>query len=101
MTRSAFVLAAGLLMLAGAVGASAPTAPEQPAALKAALEVKTEKNVLYDTIEKEKVYLDLAMPKEGGPYPCIVVFHGGAWIGGSRKDLSIGDKGKDGQVVPS
>lgn len=67
----------------------------------APLEVKTEKNVLYDTIEKEKLYLDLAMPKEGGPYPCVVVLHGGAWVGGSRKDVSAGGKDKDGNPTPS
>lgn len=70
-------------------------APPEP------LEVVTEKNVVYDTIGKDKQYLDLARPKDGGPYPCVVVLHGGAWVGGSRKDVSVGFKDKDGKVGPS
>ncbi len=101
MTRPVIALAVGLLALATLPGAELPlaTAPHPPTATP--LAVKSEKNVLYDTIEKEKLYLDIAMPKAGGPYPCIVLLHGGAWIGGSRKDLSIGDKGKDGKIGPS
>src|SRR5207248_2385827 len=65
------------------------------------LAVKVERAVKYDTIDKTDLYLDIAMPKDGGPYPCVVMFHGGAWRGGSRKDLSVGGKDKDGKLTPS
>jgi acetyl esterase/lipase len=53
----------------------------------------------YATIGSEKLRLDLAAPKGGGPHPCVVLFHGGAWKSGSRRDLSrpgldIGTPGK-------
>ena len=63
--------------------------------------MNVERGVLYDTIDQYKLYLDIAMPKEGGPYPCVVLFHGGAWRGGSRKEISEGYKRKDGRVEPS
>lgn len=52
------------------------------------LPIKVEKDVTYATVDDQKLQFDVAMPKEGGPYPCIVCFHGGAWKFGSRKDLS-------------
>lgn len=94
MTRPRLALAAGLLVLslglgfAPARGADAPKAPTATA-----LAVTTEKNVVYDTIDKQELQLDISAPKEGGPYPCVVLLHGGAWVGGSRKDLSVGGKG--------
>lgn len=98
--------ALGLAALAAAVASADPPAgaePREAPKLGAApdLPVKTEKNVLYDTIDGQKLYLDIAMPKGDGPYPCVVMFHGGAWRGGSRKDLSVGDRTKDGKYVPS
>lgn len=102
MTRLVCALVIGLLAPAVAPGAELPVAPAPHApGPTAPLAVKAEKNVMYDIIEKEKVYLDIAMPKEGGPYPCVVLFHGGAWTGGSRKDLSVGGKGADGKIAPS
>ncbi len=105
MTRRFFALA---VILAGGLGLLIVTTPEvrdlhaQPKTPdEAAPAVKVERDVHYDTIEKEKLYLDLAMPKDGGPYPCVVMFHGGAWVGGSRKDLSSNGKTKDGKAVPS
>ena len=108
MKRLFLAAAFGLAALT-AVIAAPPGAPDLRDAPKAKaaepapdlLPVKVERSVLYDTIDKQKLYLDIAMPKEGGPYPCVVMFHGGAWRGGSRKDISIGDKGKDGKVLPS
>ena len=104
MTRPVLALAVGLLVLAAAPGTDQPPvvpSPPLPKSVPAPRAVTTEKNVVYDTIEKERLYLDVSAPKEGGPYPCIVLLHGGAWVGGSRKDLSVGDKGKDGTVGPS
>lgn len=63
--------------------------------------IKVEKGVVYGTASGEMLYLDIAIPKGDGPFPCLVMFHGGAWTGGSRKDLSTGGKGKDGTTTPS
>jgi acetyl esterase/lipase len=91
-------LAAALGLAAFATGVAAPADAPKAAA---PLAVTVERNVLYDTIDGQKLYLDVARPKDGGPHPCVVVFHGGAWRGGSRRDISVGDKDKDGKVGPS
>jgi acetyl esterase/lipase len=101
LLAAAFGLAAFTTLLA-----ATPEAPDAPKAKAAEatpdpLPVKVERSVLYDTIDKQNLYLDVAVPKEGGPYPCVVLFHGGAWRTGSRKDLSVGDKNKNGKVTPS
>ena len=55
------------------------------------LAVKLINDVVYETIDGEKLMLDIAIPKEGdGPFPLIIGLHGGAWKAGSRKDLSRG-----------
>ncbi|MCI0703347.1 MAG: alpha/beta hydrolase [Planctomycetia bacterium] len=109
MRRFLCVLAFGVALLSSRIGASTEPAPPVPP-LKAdkpntpaprLLEVKLERNIVYDTIDGQKLYLDLAMPKAKGKYPCVVMFHGGAWRTGTRKDLSIGNKGKDGKLLPS
>jgi acetyl esterase/lipase len=93
-----FLLAAvALAALAAIFALPAPAAPPAPPAPQgetkpAPLPVQVEYDVQYDTAGKQKLYLDLAMPKEGGPYPCVVVLHGGAWMLGSRKDLSAGSR---------
>jgi acetyl esterase/lipase len=81
--------------------ASPVRAPVVPVPPPDALPVQTERNVPYDTIGGEKLYLDIARPKQGGPYPCVVLFHGGGWVGGHRRDLSVGDRTADGKVTPS
>jgi acetyl esterase/lipase len=50
--------------------------------------VQTHPDVVYRTVDKKDVKMDIALPVEGkGPYPCVVCIHGGAWRLGSRKDL--------------
>jgi acetyl esterase/lipase len=102
--------AVGLAALTSTVISAPPAEPgaapkaraePAPAPVPEPLPVKVERGVLYDTIDQYKLYLDVARPKEGGPYPCVVMFHGGAWMGGNRKDLSVGGKTKDGTVAPS
>lgn len=63
--------------------------------------IKVERGIVYGTVGGEKLLLDIAIPKGDGPFPCLVLFHGGAWSGGSRRDLSTGGKGKDGKPTPS
>lgn len=109
MTRLLLAATLCVAAIASAVVSAPPSATDlrDPAKAKAAdpvpdpMPVKVERNIQYDTIDDQKLSLDIAMPKEGGPYPCVVMFHGGAWRGGSRKDLSVGDKLKDGTVGPS
>ena len=43
-----------------------------------------EENVTYGKGGEEELKLDIARPKEGGPYPAVVWIHGGAWRGGNR-----------------
>jgi acetyl esterase/lipase len=82
--------------------ARAPAEPAPaPKAMPEPLSVTVDRGVLYDTIGGYKLYLDVARPKEGGPYPCVVLFHGGAWMGGSRQELSGGPRKKDGKLAPS
>src|SRR5262245_63058787 len=73
------------------------TAPVLPAAQPAEPAVKVEKNVAYATVGGEKLLLDIAVPPGDGPFPCVVCFHGGAWRGGSRRDLSGGFKDRNGK----
>jgi acetyl esterase/lipase len=54
--------------------------------------VKVERNILYATAGGEELMLDLAAPTSGGPYPAVLLLHGGAWTMGSRKDLSVSDR---------
>lgn len=63
--------------------------------------IRIEKGITYATVEREKLVLDLAIPAGDGPFPCLVLLHGGAWQGGSRKDFTLGNKEKDGKVNPS
>jgi acetyl esterase/lipase len=47
--------------------------------------VATENDVVYTQVGGTELRLDLARPAEGnGPFPAIVVIHGGAWRGGNK-----------------
>lgn len=60
-------------LAAGAQGASPPD------------DVAFERDVVYGKGGGEDLKLDLARPKGGdGPFPCVLVFHGGAWRGGTK-----------------
>lgn len=63
-----------------------------PASAAEPVAVKVERNIPFTTAGGEKLMLDLAAPKEGGPYPAVLMLHGGAWSLGTRKDLSVADK---------
>jgi len=100
LAATALGLAFACAALANPPEAPAPR-PVSPLRDVPGLPVKVERNVVYDTIDGQKLMLDIAVPKGDGPHPCVVMFHGGAWIGGSRKDLSVGGKTRDGKSVPS
>ena len=57
-------------------------------AASAADALKVERDVVYATVDNEKLLLDLARPTTPGPHPCVVCLHGGAWKFGNKKDLS-------------
>jgi acetyl esterase/lipase len=63
--------------------------------------LRVEKGVTYATVDGARLQLDIAVPKDGGPYPAVVCFHGGAWRGGSRSDLSRPSRDKDEKPGPS
>lgn len=63
--------------------------------------VKVQRSVCYATPGGEKLSLDIATPPGDGPFPAVVMFHGGAWVGGGRGDLSVGDKDRNGNRTPS
>ncbi|HEY3787273.1 MAG TPA: alpha/beta hydrolase [Urbifossiella sp.] len=88
-----FALAASLAF-AGIPGKAIADSP-------ALLPVKVEKNIVYSTAGGDKLMLDLAAPTEGGPYPAVIMLHGGAWSMGSRADLSRRGKDDDGKPGPS
>ena len=87
--RIAFLFLA--LALVPAFAADEPAKP---------LPVAVERGIVYSKAD-EKLLLDIASPSEGGPYPAVVMLHGGAWSMGSRTDLSKGSRGKNGKPVPS
>lgn len=88
MSRYAFALFASVAV-AALVGARSDDPKPAPKDEKAAKPVvKVARDVLFDTINDTRLYLDVAIPEGDGPFPCVVMFHGGAWSMGSRKDLS-------------
>ena len=81
------MFAVRLLILVSIAACGGATVPCN-AASDDLLPIKVEKDITYATVDEQKMQFDIAMPKEGGPYPCIVCLHGGAWKFGHRKDLS-------------
>lgn len=68
------------------VSLSAVAAAQTPEA--APLKIRTARDVVYTTIGENKLKLDLAYPDEGdGPYPGLVVIHGGAWRAGDKAQM--------------
>ncbi len=53
--------------------------------LRAADDIEIEPNITYGMAGDVQLQLDLAKPKEGdGPFPALVLIHGGGWVGGNR-----------------
>ncbi|MCS6866250.1 MAG: alpha/beta hydrolase [Gemmataceae bacterium] len=87
-----------------ALGLSAPVAPppHEPKGSGAQPRAITiTRDILYATHGPDKLELDLAKPTTGGPFPCVVLLHGGAWKTGHRRDLSIGSRDGQGTPTPS
>lgn len=72
----------GFVSLA-ALGGAAPSSQGQEAV---ALAVETD--VVYTKAGTEELKLDLVRPAEGeGPFPAVIVIHGGAWRAGNKRDV--------------
>lgn len=93
--RLAAVLALGLAP--ALLPASPPPAPDA----KPEAAVKVERGICYATAGGEKLCLDVATPNGEGPFPCVVMIHGGAWQGGGRGDFSVGRRDAGGKQLPS
>ena len=101
MTQSKRALIFAFLSLMPAILALQPTTSTAAVATEPEPDVRVEKGITYATVGRDKLMLDIAIPPGDGPFPCIVMLHGGAWQGGSRKDFSVGEKEKNGKVGPS
>jgi len=78
------MLPRALLALAAVVPfAVAADPPVRPAAAP----VKVTRAVTYVVAGGETLRMDIAAPAAGGPYPAVVLFHGGAWRLGTRAQL--------------
>lgn len=46
-------------------------------------------NLVYSEVAGKKLELDLAKPAGDGPFPALVLIHGGGWKGGDRKSYRV------------
>ena len=75
--RVAFVAVIGTVCLAiGSIGSC-----DEP-------KVKTDRDIVYSKVGGTELKLDVARPAEGdGPFPAVLVIHGGAWRGGDKSHM--------------
>ena len=57
------------------------------ALMPAAAEVEVREKIVYATVGDRKLLLDAILPTGKGPYPAVLVVHGGAWRSGNRIQL--------------
>lgn len=43
--------------------------------------------MVYKKIKNVRLHIDVTFPKDRGPYPCAVFFHGGGWTQGQKEDI--------------
>lgn len=48
---------------------------------------KVETDVVYTEVAGKKLFADIYRPSGDGPFPGVLVVHGGAWMSGDRKQL--------------
>ncbi len=80
LSRTGLLLLSILALSRGSAGAASEEG-------KAELKVATSFDVVYTKAGDAELKLDLAKPAEGdGPFPGVLVIHGGAWRAGSKAD---------------
>ena len=47
------------------------------------------RDIIYKEVDGKKLRLNTFVPKGDGPYPAVLVVHGGAWRAGSRNQLTM------------
>ena len=47
--------------------------------------VLAEEDLVYRTVDGQRLELDLYRPRQAGPHPAILIVHGGGWAGGDRR----------------
>jgi acetyl esterase/lipase len=74
------MLLAVVLLVPALAGGQEPKAPN----------VLVENNVVFGKGGEADLLLDLAMPHDRpGPFPAVVCIHGGGWVGGDRRQMSL------------
>jgi len=58
-----------------------------------------EQDVIYCTIEGQKLSLDVYYPTSGGPWPGVIFVHGGAWTEGDKAPLPVVPTANDYLVI--
>ena len=43
------------------------------------------RDIEYERVNGEPLKLDAAVPRGAGPFPAVIIVHGGAWVGGDRR----------------
>jgi acetyl esterase/lipase len=59
----------------------------------AEFQYETLRDIEYGDVAGTKLLLDAYVPKGDGPFPAVLVVHGGAWASGSKSQLSFYAKG--------
>ncbi len=70
---------------AEAKGKPAPKKKPQPAPVKIPEGVTAHRGIDYATFGERKVAMDVFVPEGDGPFPGVLLVHGGGWIGGQRQ----------------
>jgi len=58
-----------------------------PAPITKALAVEVIEDIRYSDITEEGLQGDLYLPLDQGPFPAVLLIHGGSWAGGSRSHM--------------
>lgn len=84
VTRATVVIAAAMLLLAGCAPSPAPS----PTA-SATADIDVGKSIPFATVDGEELALDACIPgdRSAGPFPSVVLIHGGAFQEGDRSNM--------------
>lgn len=94
---SAFVaLSVGLIGIASLPSDAAaqqgtliPATPKPPAVAPGTLAVTTQANVTFIERGEKKLTADFYLPEGPGPFPGVLMVHGGAWVGGNSWNVIV------------